>query len=257
MEEKKLIPMNAEQDGTVEIDLLELVRNLWKHVIPIAALTVVCGVLAFLLTRFVIVPTYETTSSLYVVSASANSALDLSDLNIGTNLTQDYAKLVQSRTMLERVLEQTGDDLTVRALRDMLTVNNPSSTRILEFTITSTSQSQAQRLANAMLDQALTYLPEVMGAKDNTPSAIDTALFPENPNNMKYMRNIALGLIIGFLLAAVIYTIPMLTRDTFDSAEEVEHLLGIVPIAAVPENGRKHKGNRYYYYAHSGDRKKA
>ena len=257
MEEKKTIPLMAEQEGVTEIDLLELLRNLWSHVIPVALLTLVCGVLGFLITRFVVVPTYEATSSLYVVSASANSALDLSDLNIGTSLTQDYAELVKSRTMLERVLEESGDDLTVTELTKMLDVENPSSTRILKFTVTSTSPSQAQRLANAMLDQALTFLPEVMGAKDNTPSAIDTALFPATPNNMKYVRNIALGLIIGFLLAAVIYSVPLLLRDSFDSADEVERVLGLVPIAAVPENGKKHRGGRYYYYAHSGDRKKA
>ncbi|MBR6424821.1 MAG: capsular polysaccharide biosynthesis protein [Oscillospiraceae bacterium] len=254
MDENKMIPAQA-KNTEVEIDLLDLLNALKQHWLPIILVTIAGGLLALLFTRFLITPEYQSTSSIYVVSASAGSALNLSDLNFGTNLTNDYKVLVNSRTMMENVLANTGDNISVGRLKSMLSVGNVSGTRILSFTITSTDPARSQRLANAFAEEAIDFLPEVMGVRDSIPTVVDSAVLPTTPSNMNYLRNIAIGLLLGLVVIVAIYVIQYLLNDSFDSSDDVEKYLGIVPIAMVPENGQKHKGGGYYYYYSNNTKK--
>ena len=246
-------PLEFSEEEEIEIDLRALLREFIRHIVPILLVAFLCAAIGFCFTRFVITPVYSSTSSMYVVSASANSMLDLSDLNFGTTLAKDYEQIVQSRTMLERIIAVTGEDLTVDGLRSMLTVTNVASTRILQFKITGPDPEQTQRLSNAFVEQAVLYLPEIMEMEDNKPHPIDSAKLPERPDNMNYVRNICIGFLAGGALMCAIYTLLFISNDTFDSSEDVEKYMGLAPIACIPENGQKHRGSRYgYYYSNSG-----
>ena len=245
---------NQADDQEVEIDLVDLFAHLKQHIILIVVLAVVGALAAILITRFAVTPLYNASSSIYVVSASANSALDLSDLNFGSSLTNDYKKLVLSRTMLENVLRDTGDELTVGQLRKMVSIGNDSGTRILEFRVSSPDKTQAMRIANSFVRQSILFLPEVMGLKDNAPTVIDLAIEPQAPSNLNYTRNTAIGLLVGIVVAVAILVVQYMIKDTFDSADDLEKYLGIAPMAIVPENGQKHRGGGYYYYTNAGKR---
>ncbi len=240
--------INQSEGAAAEIDLVDLFAHLKQHVVLIVILAVIGALAAILITRFAVTPMYDASSSIYVVSASANSALDLTDLNLGSSLTNDYKKLVLSRTMLENVLRDTGDELSVGQLKRMVSVGNDSGTRILEFKVSSPNKTQAMRLANAFVRQAILFLPEVMGLKDNIPTVIDLAIEPQSPSNQSYSRNTAIGLLIGIVIAVAILTVQYVLKDTFDSADDLEKYIGIAPMAIVPENGQKHRGSGYYYY---------
>ncbi len=240
--------INQAEEREIEIDLVDLFSHLKQHVLLIIVLAVVGALAAILITRFAVTPLYNATSSIYVVSASANSALDLTDLNLGSSLTNDYKKLVLSRTMLENVLRDTGEELSVSKLRKMVSIGNDSGTRILEFRVSSPDKTQAMRLANSFVRQSILFLPEVMGLKDNVPTVIDLAIEPQSPSNQSYTRNTAIGLFVGVVIAVVILTVQYMLKDTFDSADDLEKYLGVAPMAIVPENGQKHRGGGYYYY---------
>jgi len=255
MNEKNMqLELNVNETEEAEIDLLDLAGYILQHWLPVVIVTVVGAVLGFLITSFLITPQYEATSSIYVVSATANAAFDLSDLNFGTSLTNDYKKLVMSRTMLENVIADTGEDLTAKELSDKLTVGNETGTRILEFTITDPDPERATRLANSFSEQAIRFLPEVMGVRDNIPTEVDSAILPVRPSNIKRLRNTVIGAFVGFVLTAAALVVLYLLNDTFNSSEDIEKYLGIVPMAMVPENGQKHRGDGYYYYTNRGKR---
>ena len=241
----------------VEIDLLDLLSYLKKHTAVIVVIALIGGLLGFAYTLFLVTPEYKATSSLYVVSASADSVLDLTDLNLGTSLSNDYVGLVKSRTMMERVIAQTQDPLTPTKLSEMLTVGHESGTRILTFSVKSSSPQQAMRLANAFADQAIIFLPEVMGYKDNVPHEIDRAILPTEPANMNYVKNVVIGLFAAGLLIVGLYVVRYLKEDSFDSAEDVEKYLGITPLAVIPENNQHHRGGAYYYTDKRRGRRKA
>ena len=65
-----------------EIDLVELFYLMIDNIEKIVLCLVICAILAFAGTRFLITPKYQATSKMYIVSASQNSVVNLSDLNI-------------------------------------------------------------------------------------------------------------------------------------------------------------------------------
>lgn len=92
------------QDDDV-IDLVELFYVMWGHAWQIILCLVAGAAIAFGVTRFLITPMYQATSSIYIVSASNNSVVDLTDLQIGAQLTADYQELLLSRPLPEDVIQ--------------------------------------------------------------------------------------------------------------------------------------------------------
>lgn len=241
--------INDANGGLDEIDLLDLVHSWLQHIVVIVIVAVIGLVIGILYMRFFVTPTYTARSSMYVVSASSNSVLDLTDLNLGTSLAKDYVQLVQSRTMLERVIERSDYSLKVDQLKKMLSVSNVSGTRIIVFRVTSPDPKQAQNLAAACADEAVLFLPEIMSMSGNPPTIIDRAILPTSPGNVNYGKYAAIGFLAALVLALGFYTVLYLAKDSFDSAEDIEKLTGVPPMAEIPESGQKHKGGYGYYYS--------
>ena len=127
---------------------------------------------------FFIAPTYESTAKLYVVSASDDSVVNLSDLNLGTSLTADYEQLMLSYPVLNRVIDRLDLDATSDELAKAFSLNNPSDTRILEITATSTDPQMAMDLAETMAEEAIDYLPDTMSTL--APNLAQHAKLPES-----------------------------------------------------------------------------
>lgn len=254
MSENTVKTMDAQDQG-FEIDIFALLETWKRHLSAIILLALIGGLVSYAVTLFFVTPKYQATATMFVVSPSANSAIDVSDLNLGNNLTGDYVALIKSRKLLERVLADTGDPLTASQLLSMLSVSNVSGTRILQFTVTSTSPQQAMRLANSFVKQSIDFLPYTMGIKDNIPREIDLAMLPTRPYNMNYIRNIAVGLAVGALIMMAFYALRTILNDCFDRSEDIEKLCGFAPLASIPENEQSTQnksGYYYYYYSNAG-----
>ena len=118
------------------IDLSEIYFLFRQRIKWIVVALVAGAVAAAIITLFFITPLYRATASLYVVSASNDSVVDLSDLQIGASLTADYEILLLSRPMMESVIQNLAlEDATVESLSKQITITNPSDTRILQITV--------------------------------------------------------------------------------------------------------------------------
>ena len=61
--------------------------------------------LSGVVTQFAISPKYTATSTMYMVSSSSGSVVDLSDLNIGESISSDYVELIKTRPIIEGVIK--------------------------------------------------------------------------------------------------------------------------------------------------------
>ena len=74
------------------IDLLELFYALLGKWREIAAATVACALIAAIGVVLFVTPKYQASSTIYVISRK-DSAINISDLQIGTALTDDYIQV--------------------------------------------------------------------------------------------------------------------------------------------------------------------
>lgn len=229
-------------EDTDEIDLLEIFHLLKANFIKIFLFLVVGASAAFGYTKVFVTPQYTATSSIYILSSGNNSVVDLSALQISSQLTADYQQLVTSRTLLEDVINKLQLDTTYDVLSKTISVSNPTDTRILNISVTNPDPQLAADISNEISNQAKIYLPEIM--KCDAPSVYEKARVPEKKSSPSTSKNTALGGLLFAILYCAYLVVKFLMDDTFKTPEDINKMFGVPPIAIVPEekiNGLKEK----------------
>ena len=227
--------MNQENmNDEMEIDLLDLAYMLLDHwhylLVCLLAGALVFNIYAF----FGIAPTYQSTSKLYVVSASDDSVVNLSDLNLGTSLTADYEELMLSYPVLNRVIDKLELDMDYEELRGLYTLNNPTDTRVLQITATTTDPQLSMDLAEAMAEVAVSYLPETMSTL--APNIAQHAKLPEYKAAPSYSKYTMMGGLLGLVLCCGVLVVRYLMDDTIHTAEDMEKYFGVAPLTTIPDS---------------------
>lgn len=224
-EAKKII---KEEDT---IDLLELFFALWQK----AWLLLLCllggAVIAGLWTYFMITPQYQASSMIYIFSKTT-SLTSLSDLQIGSQLTEDFKILATSRPVVENVIQELDLDATYEQLVDIITITNPDDSRILQITVTHPDPQLAADISNAMADAIRNRVAEVTNS--DRPTVVESAVAPTVKYSPSMTKNVALGGLLGLCLAGGVVVLLYLLDDTIKSEEDVERYLGMNVLAAIP-----------------------
>ena len=76
-------------DDAAEIDLVDLFYYLRHKLVWLILSVILGGIIAGAISYYLITPKYEATAKVYMVSASSDSLINLSDLNLGTSLSED------------------------------------------------------------------------------------------------------------------------------------------------------------------------
>ena len=119
-------------DDEVEIDLLEIFHALRKKILLVLMVALIGGCIGAACTQFLMTPIYSSTSSMLVLSKET-TLTSLADLQLGASLTSDYTVLITSTPVLEQVVTNLNLDMTAENLKENVTINNPTDTRILEI----------------------------------------------------------------------------------------------------------------------------
>ncbi|MFR8976733.1 MAG: YveK family protein [Christensenellales bacterium] len=136
-----------DEGGEDEIDLVELMYRLLEKWKIIVSACILGALIAGVYTICFVTPMYTATSKLYVVNAK-DSAINLSDLQVGNYLASDYTEVFSNWHVHEMVLERLGLDYTYSQLSNMVSVTNPQDTRILYVAVQSSDPQEAKDLAD-------------------------------------------------------------------------------------------------------------
>ena len=228
-----------EAEKEEEIDLQELFFELLSHWKSIAVSTILIATIAFFISKFLITPMYESTSALYVMSKST-SITSLADLQIGSNLTQDYMEVVGGRPVLDEVINRLGLEENYKELSEKLELENPNNSRILKITIKDADPYRAKAIADDIAVVAADFISRKMD--QDPPSIIQHGYADGEKVSPSTMKNTAIGGIIGFILAAGIIVVSYLMNDTIMTPEDVEKKLGLNVLASLPIDEEEYDG---------------
>ena len=236
MEEKKPVkaqPQKRTVDRRDAIDLVDLF-GFYLSRLPLLIFAAVIGAIAAgLITHFLIPDKFTATSRMYMVSASSDSVVNLADLNIGTSLSSDYVELMQTRPIMEDVIDQLGLDYSYEELLGMLSLSVVNNTRIVKISVTSTDPKEAMDIANQMAKTSKVELPKVMEAP--TPTIAEMAVLPTRRSSPSLTKNVMLGSVSLLILTLVPLTVVYRMDDTVKTSEDLEKAFGIMPLSVIPE----------------------
>ncbi len=223
---------NQENDVR-EIDLGDLFSFYFSKIIWIIIAFVVGAVIAGVITKFAITPKYTATSTMYMVSSSTGSVVDLTDLNLGTSLSSDYIELIKTRPIVESVIEDLDLDYDYKTVLGMMNISVVTGTRIIKIAITSEDPEEAMMMANRFAEKTEIQIPLLMDTPK--PNIAEQAILPTTKSSPSLTRNVLIGALICLVLMLIVLTVMYLMDDTLKSAEDVEKYFGVMPLTTIPE----------------------
>lgn len=219
------------KDDEIEIDLGALFFELLAHWKMICLSAVLTGIIGLVISLLLLTPQYESTSELYVLSKST-SITSLADIQMGTNLTNDYMVVVKGRPVLEQVISNLGLEEDYSELQEKVELNNPSDSRILQITVTDPDSARAKRIADEIAEVSSRFISVKMD--QDPPTIISYGYADGEPVSPNVLMNTAVGVLIGAFLAMAIVVITYLLNDTIMNAEDVERKLGLNLLGTLP-----------------------
>ncbi|HEV0635497.1 TPA: capsular biosynthesis protein CpsC [Streptococcus pneumoniae] len=224
-----------EEQNTLEIDVLQLFRSLWKRKLVILLVAIITSSVAFAYSTFVIKPEFTSTTRSYVVNRDQGekSGLTNQDLQAGTYLVKDYREIILSQDVLEEVVSDLKLDLTPKGLANKIKVTVPVDTRIVSISVKDKQPEEASRIANSLREVAAEKIVAVTRVSDVT--TLEEARPATTPSSPNVRRNT----LFGFLGGAVVTVIAVLLIELLDTRvkrpEDVEDVLQIPLLGLVPD----------------------
>ena len=223
---------NQREYDEIEIDLLEVFQVLMSRIWLILSAGLFCALVCLALSKFVMTPTYESTTKIYILNKTDSTSVTYSDVQMGTQLTKDYAELISSRYVLEEVIQKLALDMEYQELLEMVAVTTPSDTRIVAITVTDTDPVQAMNIANCIREAASDHIQNVMDIE--AVNVVETANMPTEKAGPSVMKWTLIGGILGVFILCAVILIQYLLDDTLKSSEDVEKYLGLSTLALIP-----------------------
>ncbi|MBO5474018.1 MAG: protein-tyrosine kinase [Lachnospiraceae bacterium] len=237
---------NQRNNDVIEIDLLELFHVLLGQIGMILSVGILTALVAFMVSKFVLSPVYESTTKIYILNKTDTSSVTYSDVQMGTQLTKDYAQLISSRYVLEEVIQILALDMDYQEMLAKVSVDTPTDTRIVSITVEDHDPVQAMKIANCIREAASEHIQNVMDIE--AVNVVETANMPTEKAGPKCGLWTIMGGVAGAALICIIVLIRYLMDDTIKSSEDVEKYLGLSTLALIPmasdDNSRSTKKSK-------------
>lgn len=243
--------MRSPSDDEVTIDLAELFGVLWHWIWLILLVALLLGGAAYAFSKFVIPEEFQSTTKIYVLDKESGSGgqTTYTDLQAGAQLTKDYAELITSRTVIEKVMTDNHLESVYdyKKFLKKVEVNTPTDTRIVSITVTDTNPALAQALADDIRVEASDLIINTM--QIDAVNTYEVANLPTEKSAPSCSKWALIGALLGALLVGGIVTLQYILDDTIKTSEDVEQYLGLSTLALIPldeniggtEKGKKKK----------------
>lgn len=248
---------------TVEIDLLELFFALVKKWWLIVTSMILCGIIAFSYSTLFITPLYQASAKIYVNNSSvsldnAKLSITSSDISASQSLVDTYIVILKSRPTLEAVIEEAKLNYTYEELLKMLTAKSLDGTEVFSVTVTSSSPSESELIANTIAD----VLPDKISTIIDGSSAriVEFAIIPGQKVSPSITKNTLIGMVLGAVLACGVIVVLSLMDYKVHSEDYILDKYPEIPLLAkVPDINEEHgkgygksykKGYYYNQYQH-------
>lgn len=221
------------KDDIIEINLGELFSILLGRAFLIISAGVFFALAGLFISKFVLHPVYDSTTKIYILNKEENQNVTYSDVQISTQLTQDYAELIKSRYVLEEVIQRLNlVDMNYDDLADVLKVDTPSDTRIVAITARDEDPLMAMQIANCIREVASEHITNVMDI--DAINVAETANVPTKKSGPGVVRWTVISGFLGAVVIAFFVILGYLLDDTIKSNDDVERYLGLSTLALVP-----------------------
>lgn len=207
---------NDYMNDEMEIDLIELLKDIIKNRMFIVKISLLCGVVVFGVSKFILPKSYISNTDITIIPAG--TSLDYTSYLTGSKVLNGVSNRIDfEMAALAESIEVTRDSNNTYNYNIKATTNNPKlSYRIVKNVVNEFKKSMISELN---LSSVTTM---------NEPQINTT---PVSPNVKK---NTLIGTFIGLVISVGIVVLRFLFDKHLRNAEEAEMFLGVDVLAEIP-----------------------
>ena len=225
--------MNEMEEQVISIsEIFEALKKRWILIVSITLVaTLISGVLSF----FVIKPTYETSTKVFIGKEESNvEGYNTNDIQMYQKLLQTYAETIKTNEVIQAAIKNTNTNLTVEEVKKSLTVTPISDTQILQIKYQNKNPQVAKRILGNITDEFIILAKELV--PNGNVRVIEAVQLPENPVAPNKKMNIAIAFLLGLMVSIGLVFLLEYIDNTFKSKENLEKELGIPVIGLIPSS---------------------
>lgn len=237
------------EDHEMEIDLLQLIRALWKKAKYILLVAIIFGILGAVWSTMFATPIYEASAKMIVNNRKDDSQYITNDqLNAEKKLADTYAIIIRSRDVLNQVIEELDLTETYGQLQSCISVNSEKDTAVMKITVRHSNPATAVAVTAKILQVAPGIIVEKVEA--GSVKTIEGAYVNPNPVSPSVVKNTVLMAALGFFLACAVITVFFLADNTYKSNMDIQNDLDVLVLGVIPSVESCGKYNRYGKYGY-------
>jgi capsular polysaccharide biosynthesis protein len=178
-----------------------VVWALKRYQIAIIAITGISFLISIFYCMYVVKPVYGAKAVIMVTTTDENNEqkFDYSTILANRQLVKTYSEIIKSSTVLDRVVLQMGEYITLEQLRKAISVKQVGSTELLEISALSGDPLIAAYIANETADAFVRHIEGVF--RLSNVKILETAVENANPVKPNICINIVAALMLGFFTA--------------------------------------------------------
>ena len=211
-------------------EIIDAVKKRWKIIVLTTVLaTVVSGIFSF----FVISPTYEASTKIFIGKEGAESeGYNSSDVSMYQNLIKTYSELIKTKDLVNKAINNSQYDLSVNNVLNGITVNTLTGTQILQISYQSKSPSIAKNILESITNEFITKAEELV--PNGNVKVLESVELPKNPVAPNKTMNIAIAFILGMMVGFGIVFLLEYLDNTYKNIEQLEKDLDIPVLGVIP-----------------------
>ena len=250
----------AQSKEYYELDLMQLLRTLWRKAWAIVLAAILGGAILFSYATFIVTPKYEAEAMMYVNNSSfsvgsTKFSIDNAELTAAHNLVETYIVILNSRTTLNEVIKAADLDYTYEELKGMLSAGAVNNTEVFSITVTSKNPQESELIANTIVDILPGKIADIVDG--SSVRVVDYAVIPSEKVSPNITMFTAIGMLLGICVSCMILIIR-LASDTLIHNEDYLMETYELPVLAVIPNLSEDSKTAYHngYYSTSEVKKK-
>lgn len=229
-------------------DILEILRKRWKMIICITSIAVV---FTTIVSFFVITPKYQASTKVFIGKENTTNieqGYNNNDVQMYQKLLKTYSEVIQTNDLVDRAVTKLGVDIEAEDILKNLTATPRADTQILEIQYTDKDNIFAKNLVESLTKEFIESSKELI--PNGNVKIIETVKVPEEPISPNKKMNIAISFLLGLMVSAGFSFLIEFMDNTFKTKEQLEDVLGIPVLGAIPDSLSSHShGNYYSYYS--------
>ena len=224
--------MNEMEEQVISIsEIFEALKKRWILIVSITLVaTLISGVLSF----FVIKPTYETSTKVFIGKEESNQeGYNTNDIQMYQKLLQTYAETIKTNEVVQAAINSTNNtDLTVPAVKGALTVTPVSDTQILQIKYQNKNPEVAKEILEGITNEFVILAKELV--PNGNVRVIEAVQLPENPVAPNKTMNVAIAFLLGLMVSVGLVFLIEYLDNTFKNKESLERELDIPVLGIIP-----------------------